>query len=193
MVKRDLIRNIIILIIGFVLLLLLRLFVFTPYQVREQDANMTLSTGDRVLAFRLQEPQRDDFVLYEVDGNTYIGRVIGKENDYVASMDNVLYVNHEAQEEAYLSKLKEKYLAKTENAGYFTADFTLETLTNSNMQAIPEKQYLILNDNRRNTKDSRTFGLIKESQIEGVVDFRLTPFSKFGFIQKDQDKKIIEE
>lgn len=188
MVKRDLIRNVIIALVAMLAVVLLRLYVFTPYQVKDQDANMTLATGDRVLAYRLQEPARDDLVLYEVDGVSYVGRVIGMAKDYVASMDNVLYVNHEAQDEQYLSKLKEKYLNKTEAAGYFTNDFTLETLTQSDMTAIPEGQYLILNDNRRNNKDSRTFGLIKASQIEGVVDFRLTPLGKFGFLEKGQGK-----
>lgn len=188
MVKRDLIRNIIITLVALLALVLLRVFVFTPYQVTDQDANVTLASGDRVLAFRLQEPKRDDLVLYEVEGKTYIGRVIGAGKDYVASMDNVLYVNHEAQDEQYLSKLKEKYLNKTEAAGYFTNDFTLETLTQSDMSEIPEGQYLILNDNRRNNKDSRSFGLIKASQIEGVVDFRLTPLGKFGFLEKGQDR-----
>lgn len=188
MVKRDLIRNIIITLVALLALVLLRVFVFTPYQVTDQDANVTLTSGDRVLAFRLQEPKRDDLVLYEVDGKTYIGRVIGAGKDYVASMDNVLYVNHEAQDEQYLSKLKEKYLNKTEAAGYFTNDFTLETLTQSDMSEIPKGQYLILNDNRRNNKDSRSFGLIKASQIEGVVDFRLTPLGKFGFLEKGQDR-----
>lgn len=185
MLKRDLIRNIIIAIIAVVFVVLLRIYVLIPYQVQDQDANLVLSAGDHVLAYRLEEPKQDDLVLYEVDGQSYVGRVIGKAKDYVASMDNVLYVNHVAHDEAYLTQLKENYLTKTENAGYFTEDFTLETLTQSDMKEIPAGQYLILNDNRRNTKDSRSFGLVKADQIEGVVDFRITPLSKFGFLEKD--------
>ncbi|KXT73806.1 Signal peptidase I [Streptococcus sp. DD10] len=185
MLKRDLIRNVIIALIAVVMVVILRLYVLTPYQVKAQDENLVLSAGDHILAYRLEEPERDDLVLYEVDGKTYIGRVIGKSKDYVASMDNVLYVNHEAHAEAYLLALKENYLNKTENAGYFTEDFTLETLTQSDMKEIPDGQFLILNDNRRNNKDSRSFGLIKKNQIEGVVGFRLSPLSKFGFLKNN--------
>ena len=183
MVKRDLIRNIILIIVVLLILLGLRLFVWMPYQVKDSDANLILHSGDQVVAMQLQKPKRGDFVLYQADGESHIGRVIGQEKDYVASMDNVLYVNHQAQSEDYLKPLKEKYLAKADqNNGYFTNDFTLETLTKSNLTAIPADQYLILNDNRRDHKDSRTYGLIKDNQIEGVITFRLSPLSQFGFI-----------
>ena len=46
-------------------------------------------------------------------------------------------------------------------------------------------QYLVLNDNRRNTDDSRKFGLIEKDQIKGVISFRLYPLSRFGFVDVD--------
>lgn len=190
MVKRDLIRNIILIVSCILFILGLRLFVFIPYQVNENDANLILHRGDQILAMRLKQPKRGDLVLYQVDGQSHIGRIIGKEKDHVASLDNVLYVNHKAQSEDYLKALKEKYLAKTDqNTGYFTNDFTLETLTQSNLSSIPDHEFLILNDNRRDKKDSRTYGLIKADQIEGVVTFRLSPLSQFGFIDSEKSEK----
>ena len=43
----------------------------------------------------------------------------------------------------------------------------------------------MLNDNRRNTDDSRKFGLIEKDQIKGVISFRLYPLSRFGFVDVD--------
>lgn len=193
MVKRDLIRNIILIVIACLIILSLRLFVWIPYQVKAGDANLILHQGDQVLAMQLQKPKRGDLVLYQADGENHIGRIVGQEKDYVASMDNVLYVNHQAQSEDYLKALKEKYLAKTDqNTGYFTNDFTLETLTKSNLSAIPSNEFLILNDNRRDKNDSRTYGLIKANQIEGVVTFRLSPLSQFGFIDSGFDSHTEE-
>jgi len=51
---------------------------------------------------------------------------------------------------------------------------------------VPSNSYLVLNDDRNNTKDSREFGYIQVDQIEGVVDFRLYPLNKFGFIKEEE-------
>ena len=98
-------------------------------------------------------------------------------------MDDVLYLNNKIQTENYLSTLKEKYLATPGNSGYFTHDFSIETLTNSVSRTVSKDSYLILNDNRQNTKDSREFGLISSKQIKGVISFRISPLEKFGFIE----------
>ena len=183
MVKRDLIRNLLILVIAIFIFVALRLFVFTPYTIKAQDANHYLAKDDFVLAINGEKIQREDFVLYEVDGKEYVGRVIAKENDSFIYMDDVLYLNNKIQTENYLSTLKEKYLATPGNSGYFTHDFSIETLTNSVSRTVSKDSYLILNDNRQNTKDSREFGLISSKQIKGVISFRISPLEKFGFTE----------
>jgi len=42
---------------------------------------------------------------------------------------------------------------------------------------------LVLNDNRKNVEDSRSFGLIDKKQIKGVVTFRVLPLNDFGFVK----------
>ena len=56
-------------------------------------------------------------------------------------------------------------------------------LTGSDTKKISKDSYLILNDNRQDTKDSREFGLISSNQIKGVISFRIAPLKKFGFIE----------
>ena len=183
MVKRDLIRNLLILVIAIFIFVALRLLVFTPYTIKSQDSNRYLTENDFVLAIRGEKIQREDFVLYEVDGKEYVGRVIAKGNDAFIYMDDVLYLNNKIKTENYLSSLKEKYLATPGNSGYFTHDFSLQMLTDSKTRKIPKDSYLILNDNRQNTRDSREFGLISSKQIKGVISFRISPLKKFGFIE----------
>ena len=97
MVKRDLIRNLLILVIAIFIFVALRLLVFTPYTIKLQDSNRYLTENDFVLAIRGEKIQREDFVLYEVDGKEYVGRVIAKENDSFIYMDDVLYLNNKYQ------------------------------------------------------------------------------------------------
>ena len=71
--------------------------------------------------------------------------------------------------------MREKYLASAGSSGYYTHDFYYGFKRTPKSDKITKDSYLILNDRRENTKDSREFGLIKASQIKGVVEFRLSP------------------
>lgn len=81
--------------------------------------------------------------------------------------------------------MKTKHLAAP-SGDYFTNDFFSRELKGTKAEKVPSNSYLVLNDDRNNTKDSREFGYIKASQIEGVVDFRLYPLNKFGFIKIEE-------
>ena len=51
---------------------------------------------------------------------------------------------------------------------------------------VKPNQYFVLGDNRGGSLDSRAFGTIDESWIEGKAVFRLFPFNKFGSIYKEE-------
>ena len=183
MLKRDLLRNIIIVTVFIAILVGLRLFVYTPYRITKQDANSFLAENDLVLADKTAKLVRGEFALYEVDGKEYVGRVIAMENDKVTYMDNLLYLNDQVQSEQYIEKMREKYLASAASTGYYTHDFSVVDLKGATSDTIPKNSFLILNDRRENTKDSREFGLIKKEQIKGIVEFRISPLDKFGFVE----------
>ena len=184
MVKRDFIRNILLVLLAVLALLLLRVFVFSNYRVRQADANNFLKSGDLVTITKNEKPNYKDFVVYKVAGKDRIGRIIGKPKDSVTYMDDIFYLNHKAEDQSYINDLKNKYHTKN-GENLFTSDFSISSITKGKYQKFPKGQYLILNDNRTNKKDSRTFGLIKKSQIKGVVTFRILPLKKFGFVSKE--------
>lgn len=190
MVKRDLITYVILLIALILLVTGLRLFVFEPHTVRKEEANTYIAKGDLVVATKPAHLERSDFVLYEINGTEYIGRIIAAPGDTVTYMDDILYLNNKVAEEPYLNEMKTAYHAKPEKASeYFTNDFTIQTLTQTVDGAVPKGKYLILNDDRKNTVDSREFGLIDKKKIIGAVAFRVLPFSEFGFLDNGRQQK----
>jgi signal peptidase I len=185
MVKRDFIRNIILILIAILIIFLLRIFVFSTFKVHEDAANSYLNNGDVVVVNQNRAPEYKDFIVYEVDGIFYISRVIATANQSVTVMDDILYINDVFEEEPYINDIKSQYLATADNQTPFTNDFSIETITNNKYATVPNDRYFVLNDDRQNENDSRKFGLIKESQIRGVVTFKIYPLSQFGFIDSE--------
>ncbi|MGT2710925.1 signal peptidase I [Streptococcus oriscaviae] len=174
MVKRDLIKQVILLVSLLLGLIALRAWVFEPVTIQPEMANAYLKEKDLIITVRGADATYGDFILYEVDKKEYVGRIIAMEGDSVTYMDDVLYRNNEIVHEDYLSRLP--------HVEYYTEDFTIASLTEQAHQVLPEGTYLVLNDDRTNLSDSRTFGLIDTKQVIGRLTFRLTPLSDFGFI-----------
>lgn len=103
--------------------------------------------------------------VLEIGKTSYIKRVIALPGDYVELKNGQVYVNGEELQEDYLN---DNNKGKTEPMGYLTS-FT-----------VPEGYVFCMGDNRRESKDCRSFGCIPQNKIESRVKFRFWPFSKFG-------------
>ncbi|MGT2865588.1 signal peptidase I [Streptococcus fryi] len=182
MVKRDFIRNIVLAVLAILMLIFLRLFVFDTYRVVSENANAFIRENDLVTATKHDLPNYKELVVYKFDNKTHIGRVIGLPGQTITYMDDIFYLDTMVESQDYLEKLRTKHLVASNGETAFTPDFTLETLTEGKYQTIPDDYYLILNDDRQNFNDSRTFGLIPKKQIKGTITFRLLPLEDFGFI-----------
>ncbi|MBM7637022.1 signal peptidase I [Streptococcus saliviloxodontae] len=185
MVKRDLIRNFIIVAIAILAFVLLRLFIFSSFRVHEDASNTFLKKNDVVVVNKNVTPKFKDFIVYEVDGVFYISRVIGLPGEDVTVMDDILYINNVIQDEPYIDEEKASYQSEN-NQQVFTSDLSVKTLSSGKYTTVPKGKYLVLNDDRQNENDSRRFGLIKRSQIRGVINFRLYPLNKFGFFDSEK-------
>ncbi|HEM3725972.1 TPA: signal peptidase I [Streptococcus suis] len=175
MVKRDLVKQLSLLILLIVGLIGLRVWFFEPVTITSQMANEYMKEGDFIVTVRNADLTHGDFVLYQHEGTEYVSRIIALENETVTYMDDVLYRNDVI--------VAENYLQTPHSQESYTDDFTLATLTAGQHTAIPKKHYLVLNDVRTNREDSRSFGLIAEKDIIGRLTFRLSPLSEFGFIK----------
>ena len=163
--------------IAFVLFIVIRSYLFYPFQVVGDSMVPTLETGDRLILNKLADIDRFDIVVFPAPEGTdeeYVKRIIGLPGDEITYFQDELYINNEKVEEHYLEALKEA------SDQVLTGDFTLFSLTGE--ATVPDDMYFVMGDNRSVSKDSRVFGFIPAAQIEGTADLRLWPLNKIGII-----------
>lgn len=181
---------------AFILVALLNTAVFSTTQVRQTSMQDTLLEGQHLLvekvSYAFGGPSRGDIIVFlenrypdnyfdkvrifitdvgdifkPVERKTHVRmvkRVIGIPGDEVDIHEGKVFVNGREIEEEYV-----------------------KGVTFQREQPLPvklgENEYFVLGDNREVSKDSRTFGTIKRSQIEGKAVFRFWPISAFGSLK----------
>lgn len=151
-------------IIAIAVILIVAIYVVSFQEVIGPSMNNTLKSGDitvvNKLVFRLRNIKRNEIVSLKKDDKIMVKRIIGLPGEYIEYKDNILYVDGKKISDSRSSSTKD---FKLESIGYDT---------------IPKDMYLVLGDNRTNSSDSRTFGLVKKSDIIGKVNIRIYPFNK---------------
>lgn len=150
-----------------VITLILLNFVFALTRVEGISMEPTLHTGDRVFEWKLfkyfREPNRGDIVVVKgekTNNENYIKRLIGFPGDVIDIIDGDVYVNGKILNEPYLDR-------KTSEQ-------------NGNHWVVPEGCYFVMGDNRENgnSYDSRSFGPIEKSYLQGKALFRFWPLNQ---------------
>lgn len=151
-------------IIAIVVILIVAIYVVSFQEVIGPSMNDTLKSGDitvvNKLVFRLRNIKRNEIVSLKKDDKVMVKRIIGLPGEHIEYKNNILYVDG-------------KKISDSRSTS--TKDFKLESI---GYETIPKDMYLVLGDNRTNSSDSRTFGLVKKSDIIGKVNMRIYPFNK---------------
>ncbi|KRL01190.1 signal peptidase I [Liquorilactobacillus capillatus] len=157
--------------------LFVRSFLLVPLEIEGNSMEPTLHSRQKVIVQNFGSIQRFDVVIIKMpDGNTYIKRVIGMPGDRIAYHNDRLYINGDHIKENFL-----KRVIRQEPNQTYTSDFSLKELTG--LSRVPTRQYFVLGDNRRISKDSRTFGTVKASWITGralIVYWPIIDLKKIG-------------
>ena len=156
-----------------VAVLLLKEFVIINAFIPSGSMEHTISPGDRVignrLAYVVKEPERGDIVIFQnPDDETqlFVKRIIGLPGETVTIEDAKVYIGGTLLEEDYL---KEEWTV--DNGPYIFE--------------VPEDCYLVLGDNRNNSKDARYWEntYVESEQILGEAGFRYWPFNSIGMLE----------
>lgn len=151
--------------------------------------NPTIIEGDRILVNKLAydlklplshvrplswaEPQRGDIIVFdsEVEKTRLVKRVIGLPGDIIAMQNNQLFINGELAQYSDLAAAG-SYLRATERLAGFPHAMQMSATGASpagsfGPVSVPAGRFLVLGDNRDNSKDSRFIGFIPRSEIIG--------------------------
>ncbi len=158
-------------IVAIIIILFVITFVVSATQVVGNSMYPTMKDGEILvlnkLKYRFFDVKRGDIISFKYADTKYlIKRVIGIPGDNVSIINNKLYINGSLYNEEYLSQNLVYDNFKLTDIGY---------------NIIPEDMYLVLGDNRPNSKDSREIGLIKKSDINGKISFRFWPVNRLKF------------
>jgi signal peptidase I len=169
---RSLLRDI---VFAGMIAILIVVFVIQPVRVEGQSMMPKLHDQDRIFVNKFlyplrewmgdQEPiKRGDIVVLlfpEDPSKSYIKRVVGLPGERVEIEDGRLLINGVQMDEAYLDPA---YLSNDSLNGPVD---------------VKSHHYFVMGDNRRNSSDSRYWGLVPEKYIYGQAVFRYYPFTPY--------------
>ncbi|PPA72377.1 signal peptidase I [Jeotgalibacillus proteolyticus] len=169
--------------VGIVIVLVVRIFLFSNYVVEGVSMQPTLEDGNKLvvnkIGYQIGELERFDVIVFHAsETEDYVKRVIGLPGDEVEYVDDQLYINGEYYEEPYLSEFREN-----ETGERLTGDFTLEDITGEN--EVPEGMIFVLGDNRKESLDSRIFGFVEQDSVVGKVNLRYWPLNEMNITFKE--------
>lgn len=140
-----------------VFVIVVRLFLFSPFVVSGEAMSPGYVTGDYLVINLLQEKyQPGDVVVYKYPRDPskfFIHRIVAVPGDQVRIEGGILYINGEPE------------------SGYFHT--AMDKSTNLE-ERLGRDEYFLMGDNRDRSSDSRIFGVVQRKFIQG------TPV-KFGF------------
>ena len=185
----------------FLVVLVLRSFLFEPFRIPSGSMIPTLLIGDFILVNKFSygvrlpithtkildtgSPERGDVAVFRFPDNPrldYIKRVVGLPGDEVVYDGRIFLVNGEVidveGEVPYVSPVNELPVAgavvREERLGeevHEILEFPAERAKNSGTYIVPEGHYFMVGDNRDRSNDGRFWGFVPEENLVGKARF----------------------
>lgn len=155
------------LILALVLYLLID-FMIARVKVENISMQPTLKPGEFIIvnkmAYRLGPVNYGDIIVFHFNPQEdFIKRVMGLPGDLVEVMDGVVYINHQAVEEDYLSA-----------PPIYTGSWS-----------VPDDHLFVLGDNRNQSSDSHKWGFVPINNVVGKALVVYYPFSDAKFLNQN--------
>ncbi|RHW43589.1 signal peptidase I [Neobacillus notoginsengisoli] len=165
--------------VGIIIFILIRSFVFANYVVEGESMMPTLKDGNKLvvnkIGYHIGNLDRFDVVVFHANKREdYVKRIIGLPGDKIEYRDDRLFINGREFDEPYLEVYRQRTPAIS-----LTGAFTLEELTGE--KTVPEGKLFVMGDNRLESWDSRHFGFISSKEVVGKVNLLYWPIKDVAF------------
>lgn len=151
-------------VLAVVVALVVRTYVFEFVAVKGPSMQPGLETGEVLfvnkLVYQHHDPSAGEVVITGFPGfeDTFVKRVVGCPGDTIEIRQGVVYRNGQAVDEPYV-----RY-EKLEDVAALT---------------VPAGQYFVMGDNRANSTDSRTIGMVNRALIRGKAQQVIWPLNRW--------------
>ncbi len=168
------------LLIAFVIVFLVRHFLFTPTVVSGPSMEPNFEDKERLIVnkivYDIREPRRGEVIVFHApEKKDYIKRIIALPGETVQVDGDRIYINGEQIDEPYI----EEVIANANANG-----MRYNRLADFPATEVPDNAVFVLGDNRPNSKDSRfgEVGFVAFDQIVGRADLVFWPVTDFKIL-----------
>lgn len=127
-----------------------------------------IDPGEDPMRYLFRAPKRGDVIVFKAPNQArgqperdFIKRIIAVAGETVEVRDCTVFINGEALDEPYIQE-RPRYTHDAET--------------------VPEDHYFVLGDNRNNSSDSHSWGMLPKENIIGKAFVTYWPFSGLGFV-----------
>jgi signal peptidase I len=162
-------------LIALLIVIPIRIFIAQPFIVRGASMEPTFQNGEYVivdqLSYRFSEPERGDVIIlrYPKDESVFfIKRVIGLPGETVELVGTTILI-----------QTKDGGAPLTLDQSYIQEDHLQNEY---GVYELGADEYFVLGDNRRESSDSRSWGVLPERDVIGKAFIRLLPLQRIDFL-----------
>lgn len=171
-------------LIAILIVVPVRMFIAQPFIVSGASMEETFQTGEYLIVdqvtYYFEAPQRGEVVIFRYPKDPskfFIKRVIGLPGETVEIIDGVVTIKSDDNPNGFT--LSEPYIRPMPEAAPLR-----ETLGN--------REYFVMGDNRSESSDSRSWGVLQEERIVGRAFMRLFPPTALEFLPGNASKQFIQ-
>jgi signal peptidase I len=158
-------------VVAAIIILPVRVFVAQPFIVSGASMDPTFASGQYLivdeLSYRFEAPERQQVIIFHYPKDTtqfFIKRIIGLPGETVEIRGGSIYIT---QVSGKTIELSEPYVKNVGNGSDMTKKLGLD-------------EYFVMGDNRPESSDSRTWGILPKKDIVGRAFLRLLPYNAIG-------------
>jgi len=161
-------------LIALIIVIPIRMFIAQPFIVSGASMENTFHTGEYLIvdqiSYYFDNPKRGDVIVFRYPKDPskfFIKRVIGLPGEAISITGSVVTIKNKVNPNGFV--LDESYIKSMKNGSNLT-------------EVLGEREYFVMGDNRDQSSDSRTWGVLQQGGIIGHALIRLFPPRQFSYL-----------